>query len=141
MGDMVNERRVESLSGAYGACADRLVRFASATVGPVDAADVVSRALTRLLDSGTLERAVNVRAVLYQAVLWEAQSWRRSAWRRRRREQTADHNEAVTMPDVAPEVLAAVRELSPQQRAVTYLTYWEDMTSADRPKPVNQPSG
>ena len=31
------------------------------------------------------------------------------------------------IPEVRPEVLAAVRQLSPRQRAVVVLTYWEDL--------------
>ncbi len=30
-------------------------------------------------------------------------------------------------PDIRPEILEAVSSLSPRQREVVYLTYWEDM--------------
>jgi RNA polymerase sigma factor (sigma-70 family) len=35
--------------------------------------------------------------------------------------------EAYEMPNIAPEVSAAVSGLSPQQRAVVFLTYWDDL--------------
>jgi len=34
----------------------------------------------------------------------------------------------VQLPEFRPEVRQAVEELSVRQRAVVYLTYWEDMT-------------
>ena len=122
---------VDSFSGVYSEWADDLIRFASATVGPADAPDVVSNALVRLMEAGTLDGVANKRAFLYKAVMWEAKSWNRSSWRRRRRDHSVARTEAELMPDVAPEILAAVRSLSPQQRAVTYLTYWEDMSPSE----------
>lgn len=129
--DVMEYQTVDSFSGVYAESADDLIRFASATVGPTDAPDVVSNALVRLLEDGTLDGVVNKRAFLYKAVMWEAKSWNRSSWRRRRRDHSVTRTEAELMPDVAPEVLAAVRSLSPQQRAATYLTYWEDMSPSE----------
>jgi len=34
------------------------------------------------------------------------------------------------MPEIEPEVAAAVARLSPQQRAVVFLTYWDDLDAA-----------
>lgn len=129
--DVMDYQTIESFSRAYAASADDLIRFASATVGPTDAPDVVSNTLIRLLEDGTLDDVVNKRAFLYRAVMWEAKSWKRSSWRRRRRDHAVARTEAVLMPEVAPEVLSAVRSLSPQQRAATYLTYWEDMSPSE----------
>jgi RNA polymerase sigma-70 factor (ECF subfamily) len=35
--------------------------------------------------------------------------------------------EAYEMPNIAPEVSAAVAGLTSQQRAVVFLTYWDDL--------------
>jgi RNA polymerase sigma factor (sigma-70 family) len=43
------------------------------------------------------------------------------------REARAATQEAYVMSDIAPEVAMAVSNLSPQQRAVVFLTYWNDL--------------
>ena len=69
------------------------------------------------------------RALLYRRVYLEAQSWTRSHHRRRDRERRAASTERMPdFPELQPEVAAAVQELSPQQRAVVFLTYWNDLT-------------
>jgi RNA polymerase sigma factor (sigma-70 family) len=107
-----------------------LIRFATGLVGPNDAADVVQSAVVRAMTSSGWERVINHRAYLYRSVMNEANSQHRSAMRRRAREiRTA--NPAVEYPqEVRPEVLEALAELSPRQRAVMFLTYWEDLDEA-----------
>ncbi len=122
-----------TLQGAYEAWADDLVRFATVLVGPSDAADVVADAFASLLRDGdrwsTIERP---RPYLFGVVANQARMRHRAVGRRRRREAYVD---AVTVrpPAGSPadEVAAAdalrlLAGLSPQQRAVTYLAYWED---------------
>ena len=115
----------------YAEHAAELVRFATGLVGRADAPDIVAEAFARLLDTDIWRATDNHRALLYRRVYLEAQSWTRSHHRRRDRERRAASTERTPdFPDLQPEVAAAVQELSPQQRAVVFLTYWNDLTPA-----------
>lgn len=115
----------------YAEYAVELVRFATGLVGRTDGPDVVAEAFVRLLDTAIWRTTDNHRALLYRRVYLDAQSWTRSHHRRRARErQAATGERAPDFPDLQPEVAAAVRDLSPQQRAVVFLTYWNDLTPA-----------
>jgi RNA polymerase sigma-70 factor (ECF subfamily) len=111
---------------AYRRHADELVRYATVLVGPDDAQDVVAAALMRVF--GRRRPVDAVRAYLYRAVSNEAKNWKRSAARRGVREATQFQPEAAVQPLPRPDVRAAIEDLSVRQRAVVYLTYWEDMT-------------
>ena len=119
----------------YEAHAQVLVRFATGLVGPSDAADVVASSVLRAMTSKSWPQVTDHKAYLYRAVANEARSQYRSTMRRRAREQRVASRELVYQPDVRPEVLEAVSELSPRQREVVVLTYWEDLNEtavADR---------
>ena len=105
-----------------------LIGFATVLVGPDDAPDIVSSAVLRALRSPGWSGVANHRAYLHQAVANEARNFKRGQMRRRQREARVAHGEIVYPPEAHPEVLQAVRKLSVRQRAVVYLTYWEDMT-------------
>lgn len=107
-----------------------LTRYAAALVGPSDAADVVSDAVTSLLRSGRLSSADSPLALLYRAVLAKAQSHHRSMFTRRSRERRFAETVTVQDPELRPDVIEAVVSLSPRQRACVYLTHWEDLTQA-----------
>ena len=81
-----------------------------------------------LLAAPVWPQAKNHRALLYRRVLFEARSRVRSAQRRRLREDRAERVTTVDFPDLRPDIAAAVLHLSPQQRAVVVLTYWQDLT-------------
>lgn len=108
-----------------------LVRYATVLVGPADAADVVTDAVLAAFSSPSWADVVNRRAYLYRAVLNHSSSLHRSTARRRRREQVVvarDRPAAAPEPDPASiDAHRALAALSEQQRAVTYLTYWEDL--------------
>lgn len=114
---------------AYRRHRDGLVRFATVLVGADDAQDVVSSAMVRVL-----EKAPNVhdpRAYLYRAVANQARNLHRSESRRRAREEKVSRTRnSAEAPEPYPEVRNAIERLSVRQRAVVYLTYWEDMTDA-----------
>lgn len=114
----------------YAAHAAELVRFATGLVGPHDAPDVVADAFVGLMGSPAWTGARDRRALLYRAVLFRAQSHHRSTARRRVRESREAPRDAVDFPDLRPDVADAVARLSPQQRAVVVLTYWQDLTPA-----------
>ena len=116
-----------STADVYAEHASALVRFATVLVGRDDAQDVVSAAVLRVLDMDWALVA-NRRAYLFKAVANEAKNLQRTEFRRRRRESSVLTDTVAHVPDVYPEVRAAVEQLSERQRAVVYLAYWEDMT-------------
>jgi DNA-directed RNA polymerase specialized sigma24 family protein len=66
----------------YRAHAPELMRFATALVGPQDAADVVGDAMAKTLAARQWSSLDNPRAYVYRALYREAMSWRRAAARR-----------------------------------------------------------
>lgn len=117
----------ETSVDAYVRHAGELTRFATGLVGRSDAQDVVADAMVRLMTSRVWAEASDRRALMYRAVLFEARMFHRARRRRLFREARAAVREAYDMPDVDPRVAAAVAGLSPQQRAVVFLTYWDDL--------------
>lgn len=112
----------------YRKYADELTRFAAVLVGPDSACDIVSSAALRVFGSRSWSRAENQRAYLYRAVLNEARMTARGEQRRRALEmRTAPGDDGPPIRTPRPEVLDAVLALSARQRAVVYLTYWEDL--------------
>ena len=111
----------------YQSHAPELVRYANSLVGPNDAADEVSTAVLKAFTSKSWAAVENHRAYLYRAVLNEVRSQYRSTMRRQAREQRAAVPESVSLPEVRPEILTALGALSARQRAVAYLTYYEDL--------------
>jgi RNA polymerase sigma factor (sigma-70 family) len=115
----------------YAKHADALVRFATGLVGPFDAPDVVSDAVIRAMTSRHWRNVSNHKAYLYRSVLNEARMHHRSTMRRRAREAAAVRDEPTYLPEIHPEVLAAVGKLSSRQRASVFLTYWEGLTPGE----------
>lgn len=126
-----HQQEIESGESVWEANRVALTRYATALVGPSDAADVVSDTMVSLLKSGKLEKADNPTALMYRAVLNKAQSHHRSVYRRRAREREFAETVIMSDPGLRPDVVDAVVRLSPQQRACVYLTYWEDLAPAD----------
>lgn len=114
----------------YRRLAPELMRFATALVGRVDAADVLSSAVVKALASGTWPTVTNRRAYLYRAVFNEAGRWRRRAAQRLAREARASVADRWELPALRPDVRVAVGTLSVRQRAVIVLTYWADLDPA-----------
>lgn len=117
----------------YRRYADQLIRYATVLVGPGDAPDVVTDAVLSAFESRGWREVEHPRAYLYRAVLNTAASWKRSAGRRERRERIVAMRPAPTLstPDGDLDVHRALAHLSPQQRAVVFLAYWEDLTPAE----------
>jgi RNA polymerase sigma-70 factor (ECF subfamily) len=119
-----------SIEEAYRKWGDDLVRYATALVGPADAADLVADAFATVLQRGA-QRWVEVReprGYLFRAVSNQAHMLRRGRGRRERRELAwpADEVQSELLAD--PSVRATLDRLSVQQRAVVFLTYWEDLS-------------
>ena len=118
----------------YTAHAHHLMRLATVLVGRDDAADLVAEGVHRAMRSGSWSGVLEPRAYLVRIVVNTASDERRRRSRRERREQRASRLEGGGVyvpggPDV--DVRAALAELSPQQRAVVFLTYWEDRSIPD----------
>ncbi len=125
-----------------------LVRFAATIVGPDRADDVVANAMVsvmnRFRDNAEGSRASTspdtMRPYVYKAVANAgAKEWR-TLGRRQRRESLAARlhppGAAASAADgndrqPSPEIVDALTRLSPRQRAVIHLAYWEDLTPAD----------
>lgn len=117
----------------YRAHADELIRYATVLVGPDDAPDVVTDAVLAAFRSPGWRTVEHPRAYLFRAVLNTATSRHRSTARRRHREALVAlrrPSPAVTPTGAEIDVHRALASLSAQQRAVVYLTYWEDQTPA-----------
>lgn len=111
----------------YRKYSEELIRFAQGLVGRVDSADVVSAAFLASLATAKWNQVSNHRAYLYRAVLNQARKTHRDRQRRWSKELRGGIQPPGEIPEVRPEVLAAVKRLSPRQRAVVVLTYWEDL--------------
>jgi RNA polymerase sigma factor (sigma-70 family) len=120
-----------SSGDAYDRYADELVRYATGIVGPDDAQDVVAEVFVRAMKSTKWARVEHPRAYLFRMVLNEARMRYRSTMRRRARERRAAGPMVTHAPEVRPEVLEAIGSLSPRQRAVIVLTYWDDLAPAE----------
>jgi RNA polymerase sigma-70 factor (ECF subfamily) len=118
---------------AYRKWADDLVRYGTAVAGPCDAPDVVAEAFASVLAGGqdAWDAVREPRRYLYRAVLNAARARARSRGRRERREWRVGVATPVGESLSDPGVVAALARLSPQQRAVVFLTYWEDLRPAD----------
>lgn len=117
----------------YQLHAQALVGFAASVVGSADAEDVVSSVAARLFESPALARAENKKAYLYRAVLNAARSHLRSQSRRQRRERklAMDRGRTADWNNPGPDLTVALDALSPRQRAVVHLTYWEDLSGSE----------
>jgi len=112
----------------YEKYSEELIRFATFLVGPSDAPDVLSEAMLKVLASNAWANATHHRAYLHRAVLNEARmAHRRHARRRSYEERAAEREEMQESATARPEVVAAVEHLSARQRAVIFLTYWDDL--------------
>ena len=114
----------------YRKYADELIRYATVLIGPDRAGDAVADALVGALQGGRLRDARHPKAYLYRSVHNAATAIATRATKRERREI----EDGITArphywpADVDLDVIQAVARLSPRQRAVIYLTYWDDQT-------------
>jgi RNA polymerase sigma factor (sigma-70 family) len=125
---LAEDREGDRAEAAYRRAAPALIRFATALVGPSDASDVVSSAVLHCLSSPAWAEAGHVDAYLYRAVLNEARATHRSALRRVAREAKAAPPGTASDVERDLDVWAAIGHLSLRQRAVTMLTYVDDLT-------------
>lgn len=107
---------------------DEMTRFAASLSGPFVAAEVASDAVVRALSRGRWRDVSDVRAYLFRSVLNEARSNVRANDRRVRREaEFCRRQELRRSAEVSVETLELLLKLTVRQRAVIYLTYWDDL--------------
>ena len=111
---------------------DDLVRYASALVGPADAPDLVADAFATILERGdhAWRQVRDPRGYAYGAVTNAARMLGRSRGRRRERETRWAGARSSGELAGDPTVVGALSGLSVRQRAVIFLTYWEDLDPA-----------
>lgn len=118
------------------------MRYAMSLVGRNDAADVLSAAVASSITSRSWPKVTNYRAYLYRAVLNQARKSHRDRQRRWTKElRAAQERPEAYDSEYRPEILSAVKELSPRQRAVTFLTYWEGLTADEVAERLQVSSG
>jgi RNA polymerase sigma factor (sigma-70 family) len=136
-----------TIEEAYEKWSDHLVRYATALVGPDDAADLVADAFAVLLARGgsAWDEVRDPRGYVFRAVTNAARMHGRSRSRRRGRETTwsVTWSPRPVPPDDGaepgmraellgdPMVTRALGRLSVRQRAVVFLTYWEDLDATE----------
>ena len=122
--------RLDSDEETYRRHSAELMRFATALVGPSEAADVLSDAFVQVLSSPAWPTVRDRRAYLFRAVLNAARASGRSRARRAAREAKAARlawtQDAGT--STVADFIAVLGQLSERQRAVVFLTYWEELT-------------
>jgi DNA-directed RNA polymerase specialized sigma24 family protein len=122
-----------TLEEAYGKWSGDLVMYATALVGSTDAPDLVADTFAVLIRRGDERWAEvrNARAYLFRSVTNSARMLVRSRSRRHERERAwppvVAHGELLR----DPAVIAALAQLSVRQRAAVFLTYWEDLGTAE----------
>ncbi|MCP4958312.1 MAG: RNA polymerase sigma factor [Actinomycetia bacterium] len=118
-----------SVGEAFAKWSDDLTRYATVLVGPDDAGDIVNQAFASVLAARSWDTVSSHKGYLYRSTLNAARAQRRSQGRRDAREWRHGSTSVEHWDLLAdPAVVAAVNGLSLRQRAVVYLTYWEDMT-------------
>lgn len=115
----------------YEKHAEELLRFATVLVGPDTAPDVLSTAILHAIGAKAWPELSNRRAYLFRCVLNEARSNQRSSFRRRRLEMRLAPPESINDPEPSFDFATAIMRLSPRQRAVVYLSYWEDLSNEE----------
>lgn len=107
-----------------------LRRFCAVVIGPSDADDLAAETFLRCRDRLLAGQVASPQSYLFRSAVHAAHNMRRARDRDQRRTVRVA---APFVDDERPElgdVRDAVRALSPRQRAVMYLAYWEDQSES-----------
>lgn len=107
---------------------DALLRYATVLVGPDDAHDITVNTFLRVTRSQHWASIRNPEAYLIRAITNQAKDHRRQQARRWKRDLAAIAPTISPAPDSSIDIHRQIAKLTVQQRAVVFLTYWEDMT-------------
>lgn len=115
----------------YRKHADSLLRLSYALVGPSDAEDIFAAAVVRVLGSKRWPELDDAgkRSYLYRSIVNEGRRWGRRTTKGRQLEAMVALRDAMEAPTMRTpdDTWTAVSSLSVRQRAVVFLTYWEDL--------------
>lgn len=113
---------------AYRQHAVSLTRYATTLVGPDDAADIVAEAVTSTLKRTSMIDVDDLGNYWFRAITNIAASSHRSRLRRAQRELRSISGQSQSVGiDTSTEARELLTGLSAQQRAVVFLTYWQDL--------------
>jgi RNA polymerase sigma factor (sigma-70 family) len=118
----------------YEAHAAHLVQLATFLVGRDDASDLVADGVARAVASEAWDGVHDHRAYLTRVLINLASDERRRRTRREGRERRATLLQGSGVYIAGPsdvDVRTALSGLSPQQRAIVFLIYWEDLAIAE----------
>ncbi len=111
-----------------------LRRLAIALVGPAEGDDIFASAITRVLGSRTWHRLDDDARVRYlcRTITNEARRWGSRNSRQHRRDAILAARRTVAPEmDVDDSVWEAIATLSARQRAVVFLTYYDDLDTSE----------
>ncbi len=116
----------------YNDVSPRLMRFATALVGPTEAEDVVSAVITKALTRrGGLVALDEPGPYLMKAVLNESNGLKRTRARRRTMAMASVPERASGGIDSTYEVRQVLDDLPSRQRAAAYLVFYEERTAVE----------
>lgn len=122
---------MEDWEAVYVAHSLRLVRLATVLVGPDDAPDLVSEAVRRAVHFPGWASVRDQGAYLVASLVNQTRQFHRERSRRSAREHRAarlvPHSQQQQEAEADLDVRWALGMLSPQQRAIVFLVYWEDL--------------
>lgn len=124
----MDEQVDADLDAIWRAHATAALRYATVRVGPHDAHDITVNAFVRISRSPGWSNVANPRTYLMRALANHAHDHRRQQERRWRRDLSAVNPTVAHADEPAIEIRRQIADLSVQQRAVIFLTYWEDLT-------------
>ena len=117
----------------YARHSAQLMRMATALVGRDEAHDLVAETMQRVINRTGWTEVTNGGAYLTRSLIGAASDLHRTTNRRRAREaRAAGLGRQEQVEESSPvDVRRAMQAITPQQRAIAYLVYWEDMTIPD----------
>ena len=119
---------VPDIDAAWREHSAPLLRYATVLVGPDDAHDITVNAFLRVTRSPRWSEIRNVRAYLIRALTNQAHDHCRQQQRRWTRNLAGITSTDALGPDSDVDIHRQIAKLTVQQRAVVFLTYWEDMS-------------
>lgn len=137
----VNAAGSHGLDAAWRQHGSAALRFATVLVGPDDAHDVTVTAFLQVTRSPAWATVDHRRAYLFRAVTNAAHDHRRQRERRWKRDIAAVLTDTVQTSEPQVDVRRQIAKLSLEQRAVIFLTYWEDMTEVSIAELLNLSTG
>ena len=126
--DTIDHDSTDTLDDVWQAHGPAALRYATVLVGPHDAHDITVDAFLRVTRSPGWAAIEHPRRYLLRAVTNAAHDHHRRRERRWTRDLAALTPTEASPVEPAVDVIRQLSRLSVQQRAVVFLTYWEDLS-------------